>query len=169
MPVKDCCVRFFFFLLFSSVTKDEHLVVDQRGKKEEKKQTEWILSRSRISPSFFSSLQVLDPEADVPRRLGPGHRVEGCGRSAELVLGLNLEVGGGMEVRVTVRLGSPLGQRVQPPQGAGKSGHCLPPRPVTEVSQWDARNSDINLQLLDNWIHCQTITLDLDITLDLYI
>lgn len=111
------CV-FFFFLLFSSVTKDEHLVVDQRGKKEEKKQTEWILSRSRISPSFFSSLQVLDPEADVPRRLGPGHRVEGCGRSAELVLGLNLEVGGGMEVRVTVRLGSPLGQRVQPPQGA---------------------------------------------------
>lgn len=111
---------------------------------------------------------MLDPEAYVPRRLGPGHRVEGCRRSAELVFGLNLEVGGGMEVRVTVRLGSSVGQRVQPPQGAGKSGRCLPPRPVTEVSQWDARNSEINLQLLDNWIHCQTITLDLDITLDLY-
>lgn len=28
---------FFFFLLFSSVTKDEHLVADQRGKKEKNK------------------------------------------------------------------------------------------------------------------------------------
>lgn len=70
----------------------------------------------------------------MPRRLRPGHRVEGCRRSEELVLELNLEVGGGMEVRVTVRLGSLKGQRVQPPQGACKSGHRLPPHLVTEVS-----------------------------------
>lgn len=62
----------------------------------------------------------------MPRRLRSGHRVEGSRRSAELVLELNLEVGGWMEVRVMVRLGSLRGQRVQPPQGASKSGHCLP-------------------------------------------
>lgn len=69
----------------------------------------------------------------------PGHRVEGCRRSAELVLELNLEVGGGMEVRVTVRLGSLEGQRVHPPQGASKSDHCLPSHLVTEVSHLHAQ------------------------------
>lgn len=36
------------------------------------------------------------------------------------MLELNLEVGGGREVRVTVRLGSLEGQRVQHPQDSSK-------------------------------------------------
>lgn len=56
----------------------------------------------------------------MPRRLRPGHRVEGGRTSAELVLELNLEVGGGTEVRVTVRLGSLEGQRVLHPQDSSK-------------------------------------------------
>lgn len=112
---KALCFFNDFFLCFC----DERSAFGSGSGRSERKK-EWILWRSRISSSFFSSLQVLDPAADVPRRLRPGHRVEGCRRSAELVLELNLEVGGGMEVRVTVRLGSLGGQRVQPPQGDGK-------------------------------------------------
>lgn len=98
MPAKGCCT--FFLPFFAFVTK----------------------------VCYFSLLQVLDLVADVPRRHGPGYRVEGCRRSAELVLGLNLEVGGGMAVRVKVRLesGGWGGQRVQPPQGTTKSGRCFP-------------------------------------------
>lgn len=114
VPVEDCCMFFlssFFCLCDERWTFGSRSARRRRGKKKMSGFYRGVGFRS----SFFSSLQVLDPEADVPRRLGPGHRVEGCWRSTELVLGVNLEVGGGMEVRVTVRLGSPLGQTCPTP------------------------------------------------------
>lgn len=74
---------------------------------------EWVSSGSQISLTFFSLL-----EGWIPKQMclqGTGHQVEGCTLSEDLVLGLNLEVGGQMKVRVTVRLGSQWGQSIQPP------------------------------------------------------
>lgn len=69
------------------------------------------------------------------------------------MLELNLKVGGGMEVRVTVRLGSMEGQPVQPPQGASKVATGLPSHLVTEVSRLHAQqlgNESAQLDLLSN-------------------
>lgn len=114
----------------ASVTEDGLLIVNHGGEKA--KRADFIEESDFVL--FLLVAPGPDPVADVPWRLRLGHGVEGCRRSAELVLEINLKVGGGMEVRVTVRLGSLEGQCVQPPQGAGKSGHCLPSHRVTEVS-----------------------------------
>lgn len=72
---------------------------------------EWISSGGQISSSFFSW---------IPKQMclgGSGPSGWGVRAQWEVVLGLNLEVGGQMGVRVMAGLRSRWGQSIQPPQG----------------------------------------------------
>lgn len=93
---------------------------------------EWISSGSQISSVSLLIAQRLDPKADVPPRHGPsGWRVQ-----AELSVGVRVKFRGWRsdegqgygQVGVTVRSKYPT------PLGQHFSGHCLPLRPVREMS-----------------------------------
>lgn len=122
---------YFLFIFLASATDDQHLVVDHGGGEEKRvdliEESDFVL--------FLLVPPGPDPAADVPRRLRLGHRVEGCKRSAELVLEINLKVGGwdgGQgygQVRVTG------GSMCPTPSGANQCGHCLPSHRVTKVSR----------------------------------